>query len=286
MPHRHLLHRIQQLDPERDHQEIVRLSNVYEFPWDTQRALEFALFRTYAVPSISGLLHQTGEFYTRTQKRYDDTGIIISLLYAYGYDSERGRAALRNMNRQHGRYAIGNDDFLYVMSTFVYEPPRWLKRFGWRPMSEHEQLALFHFWRALGRRMNLQHLPTDYAAFEQFNCDYEAQHFAYAPSNQAVGAATVDLMLSWYLPRPLFALGRPAVYALLDAPLRRAFGFPTPPAWLTAAAEAALRLRARALRALTGDRTQPRVLADLPSRTYPRGYAIDDLGPPTTEGTE
>ena len=55
----------------------------------TARALELALFHTYAHPRISALLHKTGEFRRHGQKRYDDTGIIISLLYAYGYDSER-----------------------------------------------------------------------------------------------------------------------------------------------------------------------------------------------------
>ena len=43
---------INQLDPENGHQEIVSLLTNYEFPWDIEKALEFALFRTYAVPSI------------------------------------------------------------------------------------------------------------------------------------------------------------------------------------------------------------------------------------------
>jgi len=36
------------------------------------RALEFALFRTYAVPSISAQLAMTGEFVKRPRKRYDE----------------------------------------------------------------------------------------------------------------------------------------------------------------------------------------------------------------------
>jgi len=53
------LRRIEALDPERDYQEIYRTSAEYEFPWDVQRSLELALFRTYAVPSIGGLLDRT-----------------------------------------------------------------------------------------------------------------------------------------------------------------------------------------------------------------------------------
>src|SRR4051812_26117131 len=89
------LEKILSLDPVKDHQQIVFLTSAYEFPWDMTRALEFALFRTYAVPETSRLLAQTGEFVARAQKRYDDTDLLISTLYNYGYDSEQGQAALR-----------------------------------------------------------------------------------------------------------------------------------------------------------------------------------------------
>src|SRR4051794_2277599 len=117
----HVLKEIRSLDPEKDHQHIVFLSTRYDFPWDTTSALEFALFRTFCVPSISELLQRTGEFSRRAQKRYDDTDIIISELMEFGYDSERGKTALRRMNQLHGRFPIANDDFLYVLSTFVFE---------------------------------------------------------------------------------------------------------------------------------------------------------------------
>ena len=69
------------------------------------QSLSFALYRTYAVPSIGRLLSETGEFTQRTQKRYDDTDLIVSELMERGYDSERGGRALRRMNQQHGRFA-------------------------------------------------------------------------------------------------------------------------------------------------------------------------------------
>src|SRR5215471_3256072 len=179
-----VLHVIERLDPEKDHQRIIFLSTCYDFPFDTTRALEFALFRTFCVPSISALLDRTGEFHHRAQRRYDDTDIIVSELIEWGYDSERGKRALRRMNELHGRFAIANDDFLYVLSTFVYEPIRWNARFGWRPLCEHERLAYFHFWREVGRRMGLRDLPADYAAFERFNREYERQHLAFTEASR------------------------------------------------------------------------------------------------------
>src|SRR5262245_1514682 len=96
-----ILHAVERLDPKTDHQRIIFLSTCYDFPFDTTSALEFALFRTFCVPSISALLDRTGEFSQRSQKRYDDTDIIVSELLEWGYDSERGRRALRRLNQLH-----------------------------------------------------------------------------------------------------------------------------------------------------------------------------------------
>src|SRR5690242_9879312 len=188
-----ILEQIKALDPVRDHQRIVFLSKCYDFAFDTVRALEFALYRTYCVPSISGLLDRTGEFLRRPQKRYDDTDLIVSELMEWGYDSDRGRAALRRMNQIHGRFEIANEDFLYVLSTFIYEPIRWNARYGWRPMCEQERLGYFHFWREVGRRMGIKGIPADYDEFERFNLEYERTRFRFSEANRRIGAATRDL---------------------------------------------------------------------------------------------
>jgi hypothetical protein len=81
---------IQSLDPDRDHQQICHLLVGYLFPWDITRALELALLRTFCIPSISKLLDRTGEFQHHGQKRYDDTGLIVSKLLQWGYEDPRG----------------------------------------------------------------------------------------------------------------------------------------------------------------------------------------------------
>jgi hypothetical protein len=178
MPRHQALEEILRLDPLRDHQRIVYLSNAFEFPFDITRALEFALFRTYAVPTIGALLDRTGEFGKRAQKRYDDTDLILSQIYEFGYDSERGREALRHMNTIHGRFQISNEDFQYVLSTFVFEPARWVARFGWRDLVEQERLGFFHFWREVGRRMKIREIPADYEDFQRLTSRTSAQIFA------------------------------------------------------------------------------------------------------------
>ena len=268
---------ISELNPARDCREIVFLLTCCEFPWDIERALEFALFRTFAVPSISGLLEKTGEFLRRPRKRYDDTELLLAEVLENGFDSRRGRTAIARINQMHSRFPIANEDFLYVLSTFVFEPIRWIERHGWRKLTDNEKLAIFHYNRELGRRMNVQNIPNEISEFERYNRDYEAQHFRYADTNQRTGAVTRDLLLGFYLPRFLIPLGRPVVHALMDEPLLDAMGFKRPPVYLRRMVPAALKLRARVLKRLP-NRRHPRLLTKVRRPTYPEGYRIEELG--------
>jgi hypothetical protein len=273
---------IRGLDPERDCQRICYLDSTFEFPFDMTRSLEFALFRTFASERVSSLLQRTGEFTERPQKRYDDTDLIISEIYINGYESERGLAAIRRMNQQHGRFEIPAEEMRYVLSTFVLEPIRWVERFGWRPMEAVEKQAQFAFWRQVGRRMNIADIPETLEALEAFNRAYEAEHFRYAPSNQRVAESVREMFIGWLLPRPLHALGRPFVHALMDDRLLAACGFPSvSPAW-RAFVEAGIRLRARALRHFP-PRRRPMLRTELKrKKTYPDGWVLEKLGPDGT----
>lgn len=274
---RHITQRLATLDPERDYEEIVYLLQAFEFPWDCGRALEFALFRTYAIPAISALLAQTGEFLERPRKRYDDTELILCEIIEHGFESDRGRAALARMNQMHGRFRIANADFLYVLSTFVFEPIRWIDRFGWRSLRDNEKQGIFRFYCELGRRMKIAGIPADLASFAAYNQEYERQNFRYSEANVRVGTSTRDLLLGFYLPRGLWPLGNWLVYALLDDPLREAFGFPKAPSALQSGAIAALKLRSR-LAFYFPERREPYSATQIQRPTYPEGYRIEELG--------
>ncbi|TAE55796.1 MAG: DUF2236 domain-containing protein [Bacteroidetes bacterium] len=265
------------LDPVSDHELISYLLTSYEFSWDTTRALELALFRVFGVAKGSPLLVETGEFTRRTQKRYDDTVLILSEILENGYDSPRGKVALRRMNDQHRRFPIPNDEFLYTLSTFIFEPIRWNTRFGWRPLSENEKQASYIYWYELGKRMNIKDIPESYEAFERYNIDYERTHFAYSESNHALAVATRNLLLGWVLPRFMQPVGAPFVHALIDDPLLQAVGLPSPPRWLRQMVEGSMRLRATLLRFMPL-RHRARLLTRQKSRSYPQGYSVQQLG--------
>jgi hypothetical protein len=268
---------LRRCDPVRDADRIVFVDAAIEFPWDTQRALELAFYRTFAVPSIARLLASTGEFERAPQKRYDDTQILICAFCEFGLDGDLGRRAVRRMNQIHARFDIANDDFLYVLSTMVFEPIRWNARFGWRPLIEIERLGTFHFWRKVGRHMGIRDIPEDYEGLERFNVEFERSHFAYTAEGNRVAVATRDMFLDWF---PLLPsrLGRPLVHTLFDQPLLDALGLAHPPPRLRAAAERAVRMRSRIVAPLPARRRA--LLRTLePHRSYPDGFELERVGP-------
>lgn len=271
--------RIERLDPVADHEEISRLLATYEFPWDVTQALSFALFRTFAVPSVGRLLHETGEFTARTQKRHDDTVLILDAILEHGLGSSEGRAAVRRMNQMHRAYDIANDDLRYVLATFVVTPVRWIDEFGWRRLTPTEIAAQTTYYRRLGRHMGIRDLPEDYPGFARLLDDYEREHFAFDAGGRAVADATIELFgtipPNHLLPRPLVTA---MVRSLMGPELCRAFGYPEPPIPVQRACRSLIRLRGRLVRWLPPRRRPFRVRDLSYVRSYPHGYRVEDLG--------
>lgn len=273
------LRRIEQLDPVADAVEIYRISATREFPWDYNQALSFALFRTYAVPSIGRLLAGTGEFTERVQKRYDDTALILDAVLEHGHASPQGRAAIRRMNQMHGAYDISNADFLYVLATFVVVPIRWIDAMGWRRLSEHERVAAAHNYRELGKLMGMKDIPATHQEFARYLDAYEREHFGYDPGARAVADATLALFTTF--PPQHLAPARLVTrfsYGLMDDDLRAAFRYPRIPAWEQRLARGAVQVRSLVVRLLP-PRQDPKFARQLPNiRSYPDGYEVSALG--------
>lgn len=276
---RHWLDRNRRLDPVVDRDEISRTVATLEFPWDTLQSLSFALFRTYAVPSIGRLLAETGEFTERVQKRYDDTGLLLEEVQQRGFEDPRGRAAVRRINQMHAMYDISNDDMRYVLATFVVIPKRWIDRFGYRRLDPVEIDALTNYYLELGRHMAIQDLPADFAAFERLLDDYERDHFGYDAGGRRVADSTLELMTTFppnnYAPRWLV---KRFAWSLMEDHLLDAFGYPHPTRVERIVFTGAMRARALLLSRLPARRTPKLASGFGYFRSYPGGFAIADLG--------
>lgn len=278
---------IARLDARADCQRIAHLLSAYEFPWDFQRALELALFYTYGSASVSRLLDGTGEFRANGQKRYDDTRLLMTHLIDAGWDGEVGRRALARVNRSHGHYRIPNDDFLFVLWTFIEFPIRWTRAHSRRAMTAHEQAAWFHFWVGVGERMGIAGIPADKAAFDAWVEGYQQREFVPAAASARVAQATLRILEGW-LPAPLRPQVGPAVYSFFadDARFLAAIGVAPPPCYWRPALRTLLSALGKVKR-VVAPLEYPTCPDSGRNRTYgSAGYTIEALRPDKLKARE
>jgi hypothetical protein len=262
-------------DPDRDYLRISQAVHA-DFGWDHHRAHELALFCTFAIPSISRILDQTGEFAHRGQRRYDDTVALLREVGREGPASGHGRAAIKHLNSIHRPYEISDGDLAYVLATFVVIPVRWIGRYGWRNLTQDEITATVRYYQAVGRLMGIRQIPPDYEGFARYLDAYERDHRAFSEANRRVAVSLLTVMGAWF-PRPLRPLARSCIAAGLGRPLRQALGLAEPWGLIRAGVPGVLRLRAALIRLIPPLRHGRKGSRRL--RTYPCGYALSDLGP-------
>lgn len=269
---------IDSLDAEKDCQRIAFLLSAYEFPFDMRRSLELALYHTYGSRSVANLLDRTGEFENRGQKRYDDTDLLIGQFIEAGWDNELGAQALTQMNKIHSFFDIPNDDFLFVLWTFIDFPIDWMKHYGWRAFSDHEALAWFNFWVRIGQLMGIEEIPTTKNSFDAFATTYENTEMVPNDASERVANATVAVMENWL---PKFARGavRPVASCVLREKFMRAARYSAAPSWLKQCVQGALRIRARVKR-FASFGPYPDVIAHRSYLSYPTGRCpVETTGP-------
>lgn len=171
-------------------QRILLTLSQLEAPLIFETSLQFALFRTYGIPTISGLLAQTGLLGSSEDaaKRYVDTDVLITEFVAQKWGGERWAGAVGRMNAIHAAYgggradmgkkkaaggegareteektgkgkgmSIKEEDMLYTLSLFAWEPVDWVQRWEWREVSDLERCAMGVYWKGIGDAMGINH---------------------------------------------------------------------------------------------------------------------------------
>ncbi|KAJ3808301.1 hypothetical protein F5876DRAFT_67379 [Lentinula aff. lateritia] len=223
------------LTPE-DAQKIIHTSALYDMPALMNYALAFALFKTYAIPTISKILSDTKELKSAASisKRYADTEILISTWVFcpitgksttmeqpstksrqssattkpekaqigeatesenLQVDDPRAMIALARVNWLHSKYSITNDDYLYTLALFAFEPPKWARLYGWRALSPMEEEAFYIFWVEIGQRMGIRDIPESIEEFKHWVVEYESRTMIPAQTNRDVATYTTQELL-------------------------------------------------------------------------------------------
>lgn len=219
-----------------DARAIQTVIGELEFPFIFEKALQFALFRTYGIPSISKLLASTTQLSdpTTSCKRYSDTSILISEFVAHSPTSERSRQAIARMNYIHSVYQkagkISNEDLLYTLSLFACEPVRWINRYEWRQLESFEVCAIGTFWKSIGDAMEIGYeaLGTEWrdglewwGDIKTWSEEYEKENMVPAETNHITAEETTNILL-WPVPTRVKGYARYILYCLMDERLRRA----------------------------------------------------------------
>ena len=141
------------------------------------------------------------------------------------------------MNYLHSGYQksgkISDSDMLYTLSLFALEPPRWIKKYEWRDLSDMELCALGTFWKSMGDAMKIPFdvLPSHKPGWKdglhwleevrEWSLAYEALHMVPAITNKQLADSTMDVLL-WYMPSILRETGRAFASLLMSDRLRAA----------------------------------------------------------------
>ncbi|KAJ5816025.1 hypothetical protein N7447_008258 [Penicillium robsamsonii] len=239
-----------------------------EFPFMFIKSLQFALFRTYGIPSISTLLAKTSEFSDpqTSLKRYTDTSVLVQEMVGNNPASERSYLGLARTRYLHSGYRasgkILDDDMLFTLALFALEPIRFINRYEWRQLSDLERCAIGTFWKSAGDALDISYekLPSGKTGFrdgiqwleeiDAWSEEYEANCMVPHAKNREVADGTTPVLL-YMLPTMFHPFGLQFVSFMMDDRLRKAMLYDAPPAFSAALFSVVLTTRRLFLRYLS-----------------------------------
>ncbi|ROQ04629.1 uncharacterized protein DUF2236 [Rathayibacter sp. PhB93] len=270
------LRRIESLDPASDFVEIKQLFS-YDFQscFIVQAASGFMF--TFAAPTMSRVLHATGQAGKHTAKRFVDTSLLTSAVINNGLEPGDGREAAKRVNAMHRQYDIRQDDFIAVGCESPLTALDLAERLGWRDVTDIERQALRNYHNAEARAFGSHKpIPETIAEMEDFYEHYLDTQLAFEPQNKELTDAVLGLVPQ-FVPAPMRPFINPILTAQIDPRILRACGLPAPSRLRKKISTSLLRAIAKA------DPIPDGVSGSNPIKTfaddiYPNGWTIQSLG--------
>ncbi|GKT41410.1 mycophenolic acid synthesis protein B [Colletotrichum spaethianum] len=248
-----------------NNQAQLILKNIieFEFPKMYILSLQFAIFKTYGIETMSKLIVAT--------KNLADAANAQKRFSLNPPTSERALKAISRMNYLHSRYVaagqISNADFLYTLAVCITEPIRFMRLYEWRPLTDMEVCAIGTHWKAIGDAMDIQYKgflrQESWANGIEFVEDitawaaqYEVDEMKPAKVNLQASSQLTEMML-FHVPSFAKSFAREVLYVLMGDRVRAAFCFPEPGIVASLAAYAALVTRRFVVRHLMLPRFTP-----------------------------
>ncbi|KAL4886562.1 hypothetical protein BJY04DRAFT_75273 [Aspergillus karnatakaensis] len=248
--------------------EIQKNLVQYEFPFIFTKALQFALFRTYGIPTISRVLVKTSQFSgaSTSLKRYTDTSALVQEFVGQSPTAARSHAAIVRTRYLHSGYrssgTIREEDMLYTLGLFAVQPVRFINKYEWRELSDMEKCAIGTFWKSLGDGLEVSYdaLPSGKTGFRDglqwleeimaWSDAYEERCMVPDAKNRQIADQTTTVLL-YMVPKAFHSFGLHAVSFMMDDRLRKAMLYDPPPESYASFFSFALNARRFVLRYLT-----------------------------------
>ena len=227
-----LRRRIAALDPDKDHEEVARLTLevLYGDPIAVHAGLLLGFSRQVAVPAIARVIYRGGggETVHNVARRNDETLALFGAFLKWGPSSPEGRAAIARMERIHAAFPITDEQKRYTLATLIFEPGRIARHLGVDQLTAGQQEAIWRFWLSVAEQMPLGGLPATREELRRWMLDYERDHWRYtSDGRQVVEHFFEDWGTRWF-PRPARPLGRQVLLAMMDDALRAALHLEAP----------------------------------------------------------
>lgn len=238
--------RIAALDPERDHEEVTRvtLEVLHGDPIGVHAGLLLGFSRQVAVPSIARVIYRGGGGDTQHDiaQRIDDTLALFGAFLKWGPSSPEGRAAIARMEDIHSRFQITDEQKRYTLATLIFEPDRIAQHLGVDLFTAGQREAIWRFWCSVAEQMPLAGLPATSEELRRWMLDYEREHWRYTSDGRRVVETFFDDWTTRWFPRRARHLGRQVLLALMDDALRAALQLEAPSKYLQRLVRASARV--------------------------------------------
>ncbi|KAI1452440.1 hypothetical protein F4805DRAFT_28548 [Annulohypoxylon moriforme] len=132
-----------------------------EFPFLFVKGIELALFRTYAIPTISSLLDKTAVLSSKSSvpRRYSETWALFVEFALADWGSERWVQAMGRTRAIHAAYRksgkVREDDMLYTLAALATQPVRLINAWEWRRLTDEEYSAIGTLYRGLAEAFDI-----------------------------------------------------------------------------------------------------------------------------------
>lgn len=186
--------------------EIAKLHMLDEQQFLTGISTQWALIKTYSIARGTRLLVKTRQIGSPkcVGRRAEDTGVFLGEILAGDMDDPRWMAALSKVNWLHARYKnqISNGEMISTLAFFILEPIKFINAYGWRPLTQMEEVSRFLFWKEIGLRMGIVDIPETLDELRVWQEEYEKKEQKFSEDNVICTKNTMDLFLR-DLPKPL-----------------------------------------------------------------------------------